>query len=105
MEVLEKRLYYLELLHLYGDLLSDTQKSVLSDYLEYDLSISEIAINREISRAAVEDALKKAMAKLDKFEENMKLFSKKEKISRNIGILKEKYGESDEIKEIEEALL
>ena len=35
MELLEKRLYYIELLRLYGELLSDTQKAILEDYLEW----------------------------------------------------------------------
>ena len=63
MELLEKRLYYIELLRLYGELLSDTQKTILEDYLECDLSLSEIADNRGISRAAVDDAIKKGLKK------------------------------------------
>ena len=104
MELLEKRIYYTELLHLYGELLSDTQKSILEDYLECDLSLSEMAENRSISRAAVEDAIKKGMKKLDGFESTLELHSKKEKISENIQVLKEKFGNCREIEEIEEVL-
>ena len=80
MELLEKRLYYIELLRLYGELLSDTQKTILEDYLECDLSLSEIADNRGISRAAVDDAIKKGMRKLDVFESTLELNSKKQKL-------------------------
>ena len=104
MELLEKRLYYIELLHLYGELLSDTQKSILEDYLECDLSLSEIADNRGISRAAVDDAIKKGTKKLDVFESTLNLHGKKEKILENIQVLKEKLGNCKEIEEIEEVL-
>ena len=104
MEKLEKRLYYIELLHVYGDLLSSAQKDILYDYLDVDLSISEIAENREISRAAVEDAIKKGMAKLDALEHTVKYVDKKEKIMKNIAVLKEKNGNYDELLEIEEVL-
>ena len=104
MELLEKRLYYIELLHLYGELLSDTQKTILEDYLECDLSLSEIADNRGVSRAAVDDAIKKGTKKLDVFESTLSLYGKKEKILENVQVLKEKIGNCREIEEIEEVL-
>jgi len=104
MELLEKRLYYIELLRLYGELLSDTQKDILEDYLECDLSLSEIADNRGISRAAVDDAIKKGMKKLDVYESTLELNRKKQKIVENIQVLKEKFGNCKEIEEIEEVL-
>ena len=104
MELLEKRVYYIELLHLYGELLSPTQKEILEDYLDCDLSLSEIADNRSISRAAVDDAIKKGMKKLDAFEEALKLCERNEKIVKNIAVLKEKFGNCDEFEEIEEVL-
>ena len=104
MELLEKRLYYIELLRLYGELLSDTQKDILEDYLECDLSLSEIADNRGISRAAVDDAIKKGMNKLDVYESTLELNRKKQKIVENIQVLKEKFGNCKEIEEIEEVL-
>ena len=104
MELLEKRLYYIELLRLYGELLSDTQKDILEDYLECDLSLSEIADNRGISRAAVDDAIKKGMKKLDVYESTLELNRKKQKIVENIQVLREKFGNCKEIEEIEEVL-
>ena len=104
MELLEKRLYYIELLRLYGELLSDTQKAILEDYLECDLSLSEIADNRGISRAAVDDAIKKGTKKLDAYESTLQVLGKKEKIIENVQVLKEKFGNCKEIEEIEEVL-
>ena len=62
---------YSELLNLYHNLLSTTQKEILEDYFFYNLSFSEIAENRHISRAAVEDAVKKGKKKLDEYEEKL----------------------------------
>ena len=104
MESIEKRLVLIDLLHIYGELLSNTQKDILIDYLECDLSLSEIADNRGISRAAVEDAIKKGIAKLNGFEDKLQFNSKRHKILKNTSVLKEKYGNSEEINEIEEAL-
>lgn len=104
MELLEKRFYYIELLRLYGELLSSTQQEIIQDHLECDLSLSEIADNRGISRAAVDDAIKKGMKKLDAFEQALKLYAKNEKILENTQVLKEKFGNCDEIEKIEEVL-
>lgn len=104
MELLEKRLYYIDLLHLYGELLSVTQKDILTDNLEFDLSLSEIASNREISRAAVEDAIKKGIKKLDEYENKLNLFRKNSTIRDNVTFLKEKFGNSEELNNIEEVI-
>ena len=104
MELLEKRIYYIELLHVYGGLLSNTQFEILTDYLDCDLSISEIADNRGISRAAVEDAIKKGMKKLDSFEETVGYVTKKDKILKNTAVLRKKFENCEEIESIEEVL-
>ena len=71
MDELERVIYINNLFQLYGKLLSTTQQEIILDYYEYNLSLSEIAENRNISRAAVDDALKKGVAKLIKFEEDL----------------------------------
>ena len=103
MELIEKRIHYLKLLHLYGELLSLTQKEILIDYLEYDLSISEIAENRSISRAAVEDAIKKGSKKLDSFEQALHLKEKNDNFAKKVAVLREKFGNCKEIDDVEEA--
>ena len=65
----DETIRYVDLLSLYSNLLSETQKEVLEDYYSYNLSISEIAENRNISRAAVEDAIKKGKTKLEDYEQ------------------------------------
>jgi len=68
---LDKVLHYSELLNLYQNLLSDTQREILDDYFSYNLSFSEIAENRHITRSAVEDAIKKGKKKLDDLENKL----------------------------------
>lgn len=89
MEKINKALRYNELFLLYGKLLSSTQKEILESYYLYDLSISEIASERGVSRAAIEDALQKGTQKLEEYEENLSLFEKKENILKIINKMKE----------------
>ena len=76
-EILRKREEATALYDAYKGLLTSAQKDVYSDYYLYDLSLSEIAENRKISRAAVNDALKKGYAKLEEAEKEVGLLQKK----------------------------
>ena len=71
MPKLDETIRYSELLKINQSLLSETQRDVLEDYYSYNLSISEIAENRNISRAAVEDAIKKGKRKLNEYESKL----------------------------------
>ena len=88
MDDLAKTIRYNDLFALYQELLTTTQKDILSDYLAYDLSLGEIAINRQVSRSAVEDALRKGLKKLDDFENRLHLFDKKNEILKNTAQIK-----------------
>lgn len=83
MDEVNKTIRYNNLLSLYEELLSPTQKVIMNDYFAYDLSLSEIAANRSVSRSAIEDALKKGMAKLESLEQQLHLLEKKEEILKN----------------------
>lgn len=74
----------------------------MEDYFNLDLSFSEIADNRNTSRSAVDDAIKKAMTKLDEYEEKMHLLDKSENIKEKLEILKQKALNLQEIEQIEE---
>ena len=80
MDEVNRIVRYNSLLLIYGELLSKTQKEILTDYFAFNLSISEIAESRSVSRAAVEDAIKKGQAKLDEYESALKVYEKNEKI-------------------------
>lgn len=65
--------HYGDLLDFYGRLLTVSQRDIMSDYYLYDLSLAEISQNRQISRSAVSDTIRKAATKLENFEEKLGL--------------------------------
>ena len=107
MEQIEKKIRYSKLMSIYGSLLSYSQKEIGGDYFVYDLSITEIAESRGISRSAVEDAISKASKKLDEFESKMHVLERNENIMQITQNLKQKAlntSELDELNKIEEEL-
>ena len=80
MDKIKKTVRYNALLHLYGSLLSKTQFAFADAYFSYDLSLSEIAEAHDVSRSAVEDAIKKALKKLDEYEKNLKVLENNNQI-------------------------
>ena len=80
MDKIKKTVRYNSLLHIYGNLLSKTQYSFADAYFSYDLSLSEIAEAHNVSRSAVEDAIKKALKKLDEYEKNLKVLENNNQI-------------------------
>ena len=80
MDKIKKTVRYNSLLQIYGKLLSKTQYSFADAYFSYDLSLSEIAEAHDVSRSAVEDAIKKALKKLDEYEKNLKVLENNEQI-------------------------
>lgn len=94
MEKIEKTIRYNDLLHIYGSLLSDAQKEIATSYFEYDLSVSEIAEEKNVSRAAVEDGIKKSMTKLDQFESYLHILEN----NKNIEEIIEDLDESTKVK-------
>ena len=63
-----KDLKYLQLWDLYGPLLTDVQREICEKYYMYDLSLSEIAEEKGVSKQAVSDALKTSRDLLDFYE-------------------------------------
>lgn len=59
------------LLDIYGRLLTKSQYEIMSDYYQYNLSLGEISENRNISRTAVQDAIKNATKNLMNYEEKV----------------------------------
>lgn len=69
------------LLDIYGSLLTERQRTVLSEYVNEDLSLYEIGELSGISRQGVRDTLLKAEANLEGFEENLHLLQKTDDIN------------------------
>ena len=104
MEKIEKTLRYTKLFNLYGALLSSAQQEILKDYFFADLSISEISENRNISRAAVEDALSKGMNKLDSIEESLKMCEKNTRIAEKAVELRGMIKDADQLRILDEIM-
>ena len=102
MEKIVKTIKYNKLFNAYRPLLSSTQQEILEAYFCFDLSLSEIAEERGISRAAVEDALQKGCAKLEEYEASLHLVSKNEEILKITAKLKKNVSNNEEIKDLEE---
>lgn len=77
---LEKREKLIDLYDLYSNLLTEKQKDYFENYYFDDLSISEIAINYNISRNGVYDQLKRVENSLIEYEAKLKLAYKISKI-------------------------
>ena len=75
------------LLDAYESLLSSSQKETLSLYFRFNLSLSEIAEEKGISRAAASDALTKGVKKLHHYESCLGLGKKAKAAKRSIEIL------------------
>ena len=75
------------LYEIYGNLLTKKQLSILQDYYDKDLSLSEIAQNQEITRQAVRDIIKKGENKLFELEEKLGIMKKTFKQEEKIAII------------------
>ncbi len=96
-EDLEKNIKIQELFELYSNLLTDKQREVMYLYYFSDLSLREIAQNKNISYQGVRDFIKKSEKSLLDFEDKIGLLSKKQKVEKAINILE---NEGDKIKVI-----
>lgn len=73
---LEKKQRINLLMDLYEELLTDKQREYLDLYYNQDLSLSEIALIKDVSKNAVFDNLKKATNHLEKYETKLRLLDK-----------------------------
>lgn len=60
-----------KLFDLYQNILTETQKVFLQDFIYRDLTLSEIAENNMISRQAASDAINKGIARIYDMEEKI----------------------------------
>ena len=84
---MEKNVKVSMLREVYGNLLTKKQLSILQDYYDKDLSLSEIAQNQEITRQAVRDIIKKGENKLFELEEKLGIMKKTFKQEEKIAII------------------
>lgn len=102
MEKIDLKIRYVKLISIYKDLLTHTQSDILVDYYCYDLSYSEIADNRKISRAAVEDAIKKGIKKIEEYEQKLHVLENNENILKITAEIKKNNTNNKDLELIEE---
>jgi predicted DNA-binding protein YlxM (UPF0122 family) len=60
----------------YGELLTEKQQGIVLMYYGNNMSLGEIAADIDISRQGVHDALRKALAAMEKYEDKLGLMKK-----------------------------
>ena len=72
------------LFEFYGNLLTDKQKIMLNDFLNNNLSLTEIAQSSNITRQAANDLIKRTIKLLYFYEEKLHLLAKFNSIKDNV---------------------
>ena len=93
------------LLNLYGNLLTETQRSYMDLYYNQDYSLSEIGDNENITRQAVRNILVKSKKKLYEYEQKLKFMEKENNIKKLLEKIKNTKSEEEKqkyIKKIQE---
>ena len=73
---MEEYVYYNNLFDIYSSLLTLKENLIFKDYYQEDLSLSEIAENRNITRSAVQKTVKTVLSKLEKYENILNIYKK-----------------------------
>ena len=73
MDITEKSIELIQLYDIYQNLLTEKQREYFESYYYDDLSITEISENRNVSRNAVHDQIKKTAIKLNDLENKLKV--------------------------------
>lgn len=83
----------------YGELLTDHKKQIFEDYVLNDLSLSEIAALKGISRQGVYDVVKRCSQELRDYEDKLGLVKKFKSVKEKLNRIKEIASESQQIKD------
>jgi len=73
--------YYGELFNIYGFLLTERQREIFSLYYEENLSLSEIAEYKKVSKSYIGKIISDIRKKLDYYESNIKHYELLKKIN------------------------
>ena len=73
---MEEFVYYNNLFDIYGSLLTEKEQVTFKDYYQEDLSLSEIANENNVSRAAVQKTIKTVLDKLKYYEDMLHIYDK-----------------------------
>ena len=81
---MKELVYYTLLYDIYGNLLTDKQKSYFEEYYFKNLSLRELGDKYGISRNAVHKQLKETIKRLENYESNLNLAKKNEMLEKII---------------------
>ncbi len=81
---MENREYLNSLFDIYKELLTKVEQETFINYYIEDLSLSEIAENRGISKSSVGKTLQQATSKLEEYEHILSNFTFREKIRKSL---------------------
>ncbi len=88
MNKIQEFTYNNRLFEKYNKLLTATQTKIFEQYYCYNLSLSEIAENENISRTAVSDCLKKTLHKLIEYEDKLNLLKIEDALIKQVDKVK-----------------
>jgi len=103
-EILNNQIEISELFHVYGELLSDRQRTFIRLYYDENLSLSEIAAQHAISRQAVHDAIKHGRRALSRYETTLHLLDLKNRNGFGVEDPVKRVGLTTILEEMETAL-
>ena len=83
---MEETLYLTSLYEYYKELLTDTERSYFEDYYFENLTMEEIADNKEVSKNAISKTLKEVKNKLNDYESKLKLKSNYDSIKKILSV-------------------
>ena len=75
------------LLDFYGEMLTETQREAVDAYYNQDMSLSEIADDRAISRQGARDAIKRAEPQLLEMEERLGLAKRFREMQKTLAVV------------------
>ena len=81
---LDKKYHQAMLYDFYGELLKTNNKQIYEDYILNDLSLSEIAVERGISRQGIHDTIKRTDKRLQEYESKIHLLKKYSNIQKKV---------------------
>lgn len=84
---MEETVYYSLLYDYYGELLTEKQREYFEDYYFNNLSLSEMALNYNVSRNAIHRQIHLVIDKLNNYETKLMLVKKYKKLEEIINNL------------------
>lgn len=97
---MDKNIEMVMLYEIYGKLLTDKQQAVFEEYYLYNLSLREIAQNKNISYQAVRDSIKSSEVMLNNFENIIHMKVTMDKVDKVLRILEDDKNINDKKEEL-----